>query len=58
MVELELPDEPKRVRRGVRRTTSPPIERLWRDQRSHMITEGTPDLMRVALARHGLKPFG
>jgi acyl-CoA dehydrogenase len=42
---------------GIGLTTALPIERLWRDQRSHMITEGTPEMMRVALARHVLKTF-
>ena len=42
---------------GIGLTTALPVERLWRDQRSHMITEGTPEIMRVALARHVLKQF-
>ena len=40
------------VHGGIGLTTELPIERLWRDQRSHMITEGTPEIMRMALARH------
>ncbi|MBT7897436.1 MAG: hypothetical protein HN565_01480, partial [Rhodospirillales bacterium] len=28
-----------------------PVERIWRDQRSHMITEGTPEMMRMVIAR-------
>jgi acyl-CoA dehydrogenase len=40
------------VHGGIGLTKELPIERLWRDQRSHMITEGTPEIMRMALARH------
>jgi acyl-CoA dehydrogenase len=43
---------------GIGLTTDLPVERLWRDQRSHMITEGTPEIMRMALARHVLDTFG
>jgi acyl-CoA dehydrogenase len=43
---------------GMGLTTELPVERIWRDQRSHMITEGTPEMMRMALARHVLNEFG
>jgi acyl-CoA dehydrogenase len=43
---------------GIGLTTDLPVERLWRDQRSHMITEGTPEIMRMALARHVLAMYG
>jgi acyl-CoA dehydrogenase len=46
------------VHGGIGLTTDLPVERLWRDQRSHMITEGTPEIMRMALARHVLNTFG
>jgi acyl-CoA dehydrogenase len=46
------------VHGGIGLTTELPVERLWRDQRSHMITEGTPEIMRMALARHVLDQFG
>jgi acyl-CoA dehydrogenase len=42
---------------GIGLTTALPVERFWRDQRSHMITEGAPEIMRVALARHVLNQF-
>ncbi len=45
------------VHGGLGLTTALPIERLWRDQRSHMITEGTPEIMRMAIARHVLREF-
>jgi acyl-CoA dehydrogenase len=46
------------VHGGIGLTTDLPVERFWRDQRSHMITEGTPEIMRMALARHVLNIFG
>ena len=46
------------VHGGIGLTNDLPVERLWRDQRSHMITEGTPEIMRMALARHVLHTFG
>ena len=46
------------VHGGIGLTTDLPVERFWRDQRSHMITEGTPEIMRMALARHVLNTFG
>ena len=46
------------VHGGIGLTKDLPVERLWRDQRSHMITEGTPEIMRMVLARHVLKTFG
>jgi acyl-CoA dehydrogenase len=46
------------VHGGIGLTKALPVERLWRDQRSHMITEGTPEIMRMALARHVIKQFG
>jgi acyl-CoA dehydrogenase len=46
------------VHGGIGLTTDLPVERFWRDQRSHMITEGTPEIMRMALSRHVLNTFG
>jgi acyl-CoA dehydrogenase len=45
------------VHGGIGLTTELPVERLWRDQRSHMITEGAPEIMRMVLARHVLNQF-
>ena len=45
------------VHGGIGLTKELPVERLWRDQRSHMITEGTPEIMRMALARHVLELY-
>ncbi len=54
----EAADMCLQVHGGIGLTTDLPVERLWRDQRSHMITEGTPEIMRMALARHVLDTFG
>jgi acyl-CoA dehydrogenase len=54
----EAADMCLQVHGGIGLTTDLPVERLWRDQRSHMITEGTPEIMRMALARHVLNTFG
>jgi acyl-CoA dehydrogenase len=37
---------------GIGFTTDLPIEKFWRDQRSLVTTEGPPEVMRMALARH------
>jgi acyl-CoA dehydrogenase len=42
---------------GIGLTKELPVERLWRDQRSHMITEGTPEIMRMVLSRHVLNLY-
>ena len=54
----EAADMCLQVHGGIGLTTDLPVERFWRDQRSHMITEGTPEIMRMALARHVLNTFG
>jgi len=43
---------------GIGLTTELPVERIWRDQRSHMITEGTPEMMRMVIARTALRAAG
>lgn len=43
---------------GIGLTRALPVERFWRDQRSHMITEGTPEMMRIVIARQVMKEFG
>jgi acyl-CoA dehydrogenase len=40
---------------GLGLTTELPIEKLWRDQRSFMITEGPTEVLRTALAKLVLK---
>ena len=34
-----------------------PIQKMWRDARSFMITEGAVEVMRMALARDVLKEY-
>ena len=53
----EAADMCLQVHGGIGLTTDLPVERLWRDQRSHMITEGTPEIMRMALARHVFQTY-
>ncbi|MGY9006426.1 MAG: acyl-CoA dehydrogenase family protein [Alphaproteobacteria bacterium] len=44
-------DDCLQIHGGVGLTKDLPVERIWRDQRSHMITEGTPEMMRMVIAR-------
>jgi acyl-CoA dehydrogenase len=43
---------------GIGLTADLPIERMWRDQRSFMITEGPGEVMRAAIARQVLDQYG
>lgn len=43
---------------GIGLTKDLPVERIFRDQRSHMITEGTPEMMRMVIARAALRAAG
>lgn len=44
-------DKCLQVHGGAGLMTDLPIERMWRDQRSHLIGEGTTEIMRMVLAR-------
>jgi acyl-CoA dehydrogenase len=44
-------DRCMQIHGGAGLMTDLPIERMWRDQRSHMIGEGTTEIMRMVLAR-------
>ncbi|MDH3241695.1 MAG: acyl-CoA dehydrogenase family protein [Alphaproteobacteria bacterium] len=48
-------DDCLQIHGGIGLTTDLPVERMWRDQRSHMITEGTPEMMRMVIARTALR---
>jgi len=48
-------DDCLQIHGGIGLTTDLPVERIWRDQRSHMITEGTPEIMRMVIARTALR---
>ena len=43
---------------GMGLATDLPIEKLWRDQRSMMITEGPIEILKMTLARHVLRTYG
>lgn len=43
---------------GLGLTRDLPIERMWREQRSFMITEGAAEVMRVAIARRVIETYG
>jgi acyl-CoA dehydrogenase len=43
---------------GIGLTTDYPIETMWRDQRSFVITEGPTEVLKMALARHVLATYG
>lgn len=44
-------DRCMQIHGGMGLTTEMPIERMWREQRSFMITEGAAEVMRVSIAR-------
>jgi acyl-CoA dehydrogenase len=43
---------------GIGLTTDYPIETMWRDQRSFVITEGPTEVLKMALVRHVLATYG
>jgi acyl-CoA dehydrogenase len=51
-------DDCLQIHGGIGLTKDLPVERMWRDQRSHMITEGTPEMMRMVIARGVLRGQG
>jgi acyl-CoA dehydrogenase len=42
---------------GIGLTTELPIERMWREQRGFVITEGPAEVMRATIARHVLREY-
>ena len=55
---FEAADRCMQIHGGMGLTTDLPIERMWRDQRSMMITEGPTEILKMALARHVLRKYG
>ena len=55
---FEAADRCMQIYGGMGLTTDLPIERMWRDQRSFIITEGPTEIMKMALARHVVRQFG
>jgi acyl-CoA dehydrogenase len=51
-------DSCMQIHGGIGLTTDLPIERMWRDQRSMIITEGPTEILKMALARHVLRQYG
>ena len=43
---------------GIGLTTDLPIEKMWRDSRSMVITEGPPEILRMAIARAFFREYG
>jgi acyl-CoA dehydrogenase len=56
-MSFRVADKCLQIHGGIGLTTDLPIERFWRDQRSFIITEGPPEVLRSALARHIFKSF-
>ena len=55
---FEAADRCMQIHGGIGLTTDLPIERMWRDQRSFIITEGPTEILKMALARHVLRKYG
>ena len=45
------------VHGGIGLTTELPIEKFWRDSRSMVITEGPPEILRMALSRQFFRDY-
>ena len=50
-LSFECADKCMQIHGGSGLTTSLPIEKFWRDQRSMMITEGPEEILKAALAK-------
>lgn len=50
-------DRTMQVHGGIGLTTDLPIEKLWRDSRSMVITEGPPEILRMALSRQFFREY-
>ncbi len=55
---FEAADRCMQIHGGLGLTTDLPIERMWRDQRSFVITEGPTEILKMALARKVLRDYG
>ena len=51
-------DKTMQVHGGMGLTTDLPIEKLWRDSRSMVITEGPPEILRMVIARAFYREYG
>ena len=50
-------DRAMQVHGGIGLTTELPIEKFWRDSRSMVITEGPPEILRMALSRQFFRDY-
>ena len=55
---FEATDRCMQIHGGIGLTTDLPIEKLWRDARSFIITEGPEEILKMALARQVLREYG
>ncbi len=55
---FEAADRCLQIHGGIGLTTDLPIEKLWRDARSFIITEGPEEILKMALARQVLREYG
>ena len=55
---FEAADRCMQIHGGLGLTTDLPIEKMWRDQRSFIITEGPTEILKMALARQVLRQYG
>jgi len=55
---FEAADHCMQIHGGLGLTTDLPIEKMWRDQRSFIITEGPTEILKMALARKVLREYG
>jgi acyl-CoA dehydrogenase len=51
-------DKAMQIHGGIGLTTDLPIEKMWRDSRSMVITEGPPEILRMALSRQFFRDYG
>ena len=51
-------DEALQFHGGIGLTTDLPIEKMWRDSRSMVITEGPPEILRMVIARAFYREYG
>jgi acyl-CoA dehydrogenase len=51
-------DNCMQIHGGIGLATDLPIEKMWRNQRSMMITEGPTEVLKMAIARHVLHAYG
>ena len=54
---FEAADRCMQIHGGLGLTTDLPIEKMWRDQRSFIITEGPTEILKMALARKVLRDY-